>query len=85
MSLKFLPEMPRHWIFTFNQTQLGPIGDTGEVKSYLFTVSDGITTPTPQFTATFTITPKPSATPSPTSTNEPVVNTITSTVTPFIP
>ena len=69
----------------FNQTQLGPIGDTGEVKSYLFTVSDGITTPTPQFTATFTVTPKPSATPSPTNTNEPVVNTLTSTVTPFIP
>lgn len=69
----------------FNQTQLGPIGATGEVKSLLFTVSDGIITPTPLFTATLTITPQPSVTPSPTSTSGPVVNTITSTVTPFIP
>ncbi len=69
----------------FNQTQLGPIGDTGEVKSYLFTVSDGIITPTPQFTATLTITPTPSSTPSPTNTVEAVSATSTSTVTPFIP
>lgn len=69
----------------FNQTQLGPIGDTGEVKSYLFTVSDGIITPTPQFTATLTITPTPSSTPSPTNTVEAVRDTSTSTVTPFIP
>ena len=69
----------------FNQNQLGSIGETGEVKSYLFTVEDGIITPTLQFTLTSTVTPIPSSTPSPTNTATEDIGTSTSTVTPFIP
>ena len=69
----------------FNQNQLGSIGETGEVKTYLFTLTDGIVTPTLQFTSTFTVTPIPSNTPSPTITASQEIGTATSTVTPFIP
>ncbi len=65
----------------FNQTDLGTLGSVGEVVSLVFN-KQGLTTPTPAFTATATATNKPTPTIVFTGTARPLP---TSTVTPYIP
>ncbi len=62
----------------YNQTDLGTLGDSGEVVRLIFT-AEGVLTPTPAFTFT------PTPTLPPTATLEPSPTVPTATVTPFIP
>lgn len=54
----------------FNQQDLGPMGQFGQVVHQIFTL-DGMMTPTPTITLTATPTPRYTPTPSPTSTLQP--------------
>ncbi len=62
----------------YNQTDLGTLGDSGEVVRLIFS-AEGVLTPTPAFTFT------PTPTLPPTATLEPSPTVPTATVTPFIP
>ena len=62
----------------YNQTDLGTLGDSGEVVRLIFS-AEGVLTPTPAFTFTPTLTLPPTAT------LEPSPTVPTATVTPFIP
>ena len=69
----------------FNQEQIGPIGEIGEVKYLIFSSDQTITTPTAQFTFTPTLTTNPTSTLRPTNTSTPMPATPSATVTPYIP
>ncbi len=69
----------------FNQEQIGPIGEVGEVKYLIFSSDQTITTPTAQFTFTPTLTTNPTSTLRPTTTSTPMPITPSATVTPYIP
>ncbi len=69
----------------FNQEQIGPIGEIGEVKYLIFSSDQTITTPTAQFTFTPTLTTNPTSTLRPTNTSTPMPITPSATVTPYIP
>jgi hypothetical protein len=69
----------------FNQEQIGPIGEIGEVKHLIFSSDQSITTPTAQFTFTPTLTTIPTSTVRPTNTSTPMPATPSATVTPYIP
>lgn len=68
-----------------NLAPVGMIGDIGEVKSLIFTVSTGVITPTPRFSPSPTMTNQPSPTLQPTQTPTTPPPTVTPTVTPLIP
>jgi len=60
----------------YNQSNLGPLGNYGEVVNRIYTASSILIptatfTPSPTITPTFTVTPRPSATPRPSSTPRP--------------
>ncbi|NTW44438.1 MAG: hypothetical protein HGB14_08405 [Anaerolineaceae bacterium] len=69
----------------FNQEQIGPIGEIGEVKYLIFSSDQTITTPTAQFTFTPTLTTNPTSTLRPTNTLTTMPATPSATVTPYIP
>jgi cytoskeleton protein RodZ len=62
----------------FNQTDLGSLGQVGQVKNLIFT-KDGMVTPTPLFS------PSPTRTETATATYRPSPTLPTSTITPYIP
>jgi cytoskeleton protein RodZ len=62
----------------FNQTDLGVLGNVGQVSDRIFSF-EGVQTPTPQFS------PTPTSTLAPTLTLMPTPTIPTSTVTPYIP
>ncbi len=69
----------------FNQENMGSLGEDSQVASLLFTLDQGIITPTPRFTLMPTNTTQPSATITPTPLPTQTIAAPTPTVTPFIP